>query len=1042
MPGPAIDTSIMGKGKPKKSAPTAVGEEFSSPSDPPHCTCGHEHPRAADGHNVDGWTDEDIRVYNELLTERAKLEKEKIELEQKSARHQAERALLNEDAAAYDKLFKPDLGGEYKFVGKSSCCLDFGENRSVPSQGSKSICHHEVCGRAKTQGISWMEVDTIKYYHSRITSEKSQRMKNALRKQRDVELARVKKEDEEEIALRNRKSALNEKLLSSEGQHSPAASPNTSEFSLLDAFGSKDSLLSPKDNAILEAARENELVVKRIRSRLDKIRYDVHAGRVTASDARMKLDQANKEMAEAERKNNTFKEMIFTAGGVGQDDLLAASSSASTTLSRALTKSLANSSTDAFSQALSVMKGFFSASDPRDVQAAISDLRSVLEINGPMSPVLQKSFQALEEMLAKPNSKGFSVDLPTKDGQTLTLRNVVEVLLHLRNPEDRATLKSTAEKLKLDDATLKKNEQCLKIEQQAIKKMNTVMEGFDLGQAKLIYEQLKDVKEKAAMKAPIPPLSDHVLEKKMNELLYMRTMRELFRWSQKGGNEKELAATITSMIITYSEKDKSKFSQTLARLEEEAHRLSEDTNLHYDSMKVVMDAFGAVHNSISATLAKATSVKGESRVQAESKPKTLADHASQDREQLEDIAAASRDKHYLEPEVVNVLNAANDLANVQSETQIASDAPATPDVTIETLQESLDKAFTSGEILDDSTEVGRLNKDLAAIYATPDGHEEERKIDRINQYINLMAGREVLPVQDKGKMAGKGAKASATGHTSKFQEDLTTGDEPSPPPYSANEGRARTAKIKQVAVNTPQIQDRAAEAANPTASQMTTQDQTTFEQRTADVSYNLKKMRKELQTLTRLPGLDGARATRLRRQLDSVMEQVNDLDTEVNQGYPSNENIDKGKGKEQESTAAASSTQVDASHEPTKKSKKKQPKTSALGLSTENPYPNTPPLFPPPTFDDRLSEREETVRVQLYNMKTNLSILRGSPPPGRAIDYGIPLAFDGITLRLETQLSMHVSSALCLCGVNEWTGLEAWINGQFKRVANGEYRSV
>ena len=79
------------------------------------------------------------------------------------------------------------------------------------------------------------------------------------------------------------------------------------------------------------------------------------------------------------------------------------------------------------------------------------------------------------------------------------------------------------------------------------------------------------------------------------------------------------------------------------------------------------------------------------------------------------------------------------------------------------------------------------------------------------------------------------------------------------------------------------------------------------------------------------------------------------------------------------------------------------------------------------------------MRLQLYNMMTNLRILCGSPPPGRAIDYGIPLAFDGIMVKLQTQLSGHVATALLLCGVNDWTGLQIWIDKEFKRLANGEY---
>ncbi len=1035
----------MGKGKAKKSAPTAVGAGLSSPSDVPHCTCGHEHPRATDGHNVDGWTNEDVRIYNELLTERAKLEKEKNELEQKSARHQAERALLNEDAAAYDKLFKADLGGDYKFLGKTPCCLDFEQNKSTAGKlvSSNSICHHEVCRRAKSQGLSWMEMDTVKYYHSRISSEKSQRMKNALRKQRDVELGRVKKEDEEETALRNRRSALTERALSLEGSHSIADSHDISDFSLLDAFASNDSLLSPKDNAILDAAKENEVVVKRIRSRLDKIRYDVHAGRVTASDARMKLDQANKEMAEAEKKNNTFKEMIFTAGGVSQGDLVAASSSASTTLSRALTRSLANSSTDAFSQALSVMKGFFSASDPRDVQAAISDLRSVLEINGPMSAVLQKSFQALEDMLAKPNSQGFSIDVPTHDGKKRTARNVVEVLLLLRDPKDRATLTSTAKQLKIDEATLKKNDECMKIEKEALAAMKKIVDNLDLQQAREIYAQLREIKDKAAMTAPIPPLSDLVIEEKMEDMLYMRTILLLVHYSHIGIPEKELIAHITTIVINYSEKNKDKYMHTVARIELEARRLSKDTSLRLDStsMKTVLNTLADVKAKICVSNAKTPVVKtvppAESRPHSE-EPSTT---PTIDPEQLKKVVAADKEPYNLAPAAVHRLNSK---AEVKAPSKALSQAQQSSDAEVKALVkavrsnqmtlEQLKEIFSS---LPDCPQTTLLRKDLERVSRTPTGKEDPRVIERLQHQIMHFANVDNSE-QIEAKQARKEVKVKTKGHTSKFQEELTTGDEPSPPPYSANEGRARTAKLKQVPVSTPQIQDHIAQAPDPTASQMAA-NHTTFDQRTADVSDNLKKMRRELQTLTRLPGLDGARATRLRRQLDSVMEQVNDLDTEVNLGFAEMAASSKGKGKEREITEEDLNAPAARPNGMTAKNKKKGGKPSAIGLPTVSPSPNNPPLFPTPSFHNQLSEREEVVRLQLYNMMTNLRILCGSPPPGRAIDYGIPLAFDGIIEKLQAQLSGHVATSLLLCGVNNWTGLQTWIDKEFKRLANGEY---
>ena len=1012
----------MGKGKAKKLAPTPVGDEVFKPSAPTHCTCGHEHPRAADGHNVDGWTAEDIRIYNELLTERAKLEKEKNELEQKSARHQAERALLNEDAAAFDKLFKAELGGEYKFTGKTVCCLDMSSDTRQGGKASptKDICHHEICGRAKTQGVSWMEMDTIKYYQSRITSEKSQRMKNALRKQRDVELGRVKKEEEEESALRNRRLGSTDR---SPSRDTPCPHHNdVSSHSLLDAFGSKDSALSPKDNAILDAAKENELVVKKIRSRLDKIRHDVHAGKVTPGDARAKLDQANKEMAEAERKNNTFKELIFTTG-TGQDS----------DLFQALTNSLVASSADAFSQALNVMKGFFSASDPQDVQAAISDLRNVLEFNGPMAPVLRKSFQALQDMLAKPNAKGFSVDLTGADGTKRTATNVVEVLLMLRNPQDRSTLDSTAKELKIDKKTLAANEECMKIEREAIVAISEVARGYNLSEYKKIYDELKEIKNKASLKSPIPPLSDIVLEKKIEQILYGHTMFAIFERCRAGASEQELRATITSIVIYYSDKNVHKFMQTLAKLEEEARRLHVEIQKPVQSLKdaddaeclqseievdieIINNALAAVKASMGASVAKQqgrkkASVNGDAST---GKSALLAETSI-----LKKLVPDEPRRYSIEtdevPSKVNRTGTSYDDLSIDI-LRKASAGLTNKDIAL---------AITAG--LPNTPQAQRLKKDLEMLASMPDGKEDAAMVERIQRDISHFAKLDKQDHGQKQKEKQANSKMKVKGHTSKFQEELTTGDEPSPPPYSANEGRTRTVKVKQVPVNTPQISDQPSNATNSTDAQITASLQKTAAlEAAAEVSENLQKMRKDLQSLTKLPGMDGAKATKLRKQLDSVMEQIDDLN--VWRGEQNSEDGDsiKGKGKEPEHLSNDTSS-LDISAEKNKNNKKKRGKKETTNGTTVSPVAEVVPVF-----EDALSDREETIRHQLYDMKENIVRLLQTAPPSAAKEYGIPDAFNGIMRRLVDQMNGHVATALLLCDGNDWTGLKTWVEKEFR----------
>lgn len=598
-----FNTPDMGKTKGKSLKPGAFDIQHDLFSDL-IAAAGNGSPlKAADGHNVDGWADEDIRTYNELLNERAKLEREKTELEQKSSRHQTQRALLDEHATALDSLFKPQLSGDFKFTGHRTCCLDADtDNKCVgeaPGRGFQ--CKHEVCKRAKTKGVSWMEMDTIKYYHARIMAEKSQRMQKALRKQRDVELVRVKKDDEEEFALRSRKSTtLDKAARPSINGSQPGKSDKGSPLdqSSLHLLASKDFLLDPRNSAILEAAKENEHIVRRIRARLDKIRHDVNAGRVSPADARVKLDQANSEMAEAERKNNEFRQMILDAEPTLPHIQQQPPNSAS--LSNVLSKTLASSNADAFSQALTVMKGFFSASDPHDVQTAITDLRSVLELNGPMSPVLQKSFQALEEMLAKPNAKGFTVDVTTADGKTRTCNNVVEVMMNLRlkmEGKDPHSMISDTD-LNMDRATIQANQECNKVEELARKEMAKMIEKMENEPDEKVMKALTIIKTRAVLKSPIPPLTDIVIDGSISILILERSLNALILEARKGASLVELSGKLTKIVIEGAQKKPEKYLDALKLVNETVLQLSKAPQTLLDACSKVetqMSKFVAAH---------------------------------------------------------------------------------------------------------------------------------------------------------------------------------------------------------------------------------------------------------------------------------------------------------------------------------------------------------------------------------------------------------------------------------------------------------------
>ena len=82
---------------------------------------------------------------------------------------------------------------------------------NAPKSGQAISCGHEICARAKFKGITWWELDTIKYYDVRINAERTERKKNALRKQRDIELIKVKKEEDEEAAQKARRTSSTDK---------------------------------------------------------------------------------------------------------------------------------------------------------------------------------------------------------------------------------------------------------------------------------------------------------------------------------------------------------------------------------------------------------------------------------------------------------------------------------------------------------------------------------------------------------------------------------------------------------------------------------------------------------------------------------------------------------------------------------------------------------------------------------------------------------------------------------------------------------------
>jgi hypothetical protein len=93
-------------------------------------------------------------------------------------------------------------------VSNRFCLLDVSFENGVAVH-TTSGCEHDFCYRAHTkERVSPREIQVINHYDLRLSIEKSERRKHALRKQRDVELERIKNLDEEEYAAEVRKSVM------------------------------------------------------------------------------------------------------------------------------------------------------------------------------------------------------------------------------------------------------------------------------------------------------------------------------------------------------------------------------------------------------------------------------------------------------------------------------------------------------------------------------------------------------------------------------------------------------------------------------------------------------------------------------------------------------------------------------------------------------------------------------------------------------------------------------------------------------------------
>ncbi|KAJ9655699.1 hypothetical protein H2198_005496 [Neophaeococcomyces mojaviensis] len=135
------------------------------------------------------WDLNDLRIYENLIEERRQIEMNHHRLAVsdvavRPGQRKMTTADLKDSAGA---KFKYDAEyASYRYTGGDTCVLDDAES-----------CCHEVCRRAVNEGLIYLEYDTVMHYDQRIAAAKTARMKDALRKQRNIQLVKDLKDDEE-----------------------------------------------------------------------------------------------------------------------------------------------------------------------------------------------------------------------------------------------------------------------------------------------------------------------------------------------------------------------------------------------------------------------------------------------------------------------------------------------------------------------------------------------------------------------------------------------------------------------------------------------------------------------------------------------------------------------------------------------------------------------------------------------------------------------------------------------------------------------------
>lgn len=138
--------------------------------------------------DTSGWSSKDVKAFDNLIAEKRQLERNHHKMSFNDMTRFGQRKITSADLRAPDDWKYDAETATYKYNGKLKCAMDMPDS---------NYCHHDLCRYVRTDGISYLEYDTIIHYAQRIANAKTPRMKDALRKQRDGQLLKDIQANEE-----------------------------------------------------------------------------------------------------------------------------------------------------------------------------------------------------------------------------------------------------------------------------------------------------------------------------------------------------------------------------------------------------------------------------------------------------------------------------------------------------------------------------------------------------------------------------------------------------------------------------------------------------------------------------------------------------------------------------------------------------------------------------------------------------------------------------------------------------------------------------